>query len=54
MENNMIRIITKLYFAVDTKQVPIRDLVPADKFLREALKYLSLVWGGRFRTALTR
>lgn len=54
MENNMIRIITKLYFAVDTKQVPIRDLVPADKFLREALKNVSLVWGGRFRSALTR
>lgn len=54
MENAMIRIITKLYFAVDTKQVPIRDLMPADKHLREALKQISLVWGGRFRNALTR
>jgi hypothetical protein len=42
LENAMIRIITKLYFAVDTKQVPIRDLLPADKYLREALKQLSL------------
>jgi hypothetical protein len=31
LENSMIRIITKLYFAVDTKQVPIRELLPADK-----------------------
>lgn len=54
MENNMIRVITKLYFAVDQKQVSIHDLLPADKFLREALKYVSLVWGGRYRNALTR
>merc|ERR1712000_151293 len=54
LENAMIKIITKLYFAVDTKQVPIRDLLPADKYLREALKQISLVWGGRFRNALTR
>ncbi len=69
LENAMIRIITKLYFAVDTKQVrnagvcivssdaskvAIRDLLPADKYLREALKQISLVWGGRFRNALTR
>ena len=54
LENAMIRIITKLYFAVDTKQVPIRELMPADKYLREALKHISLVWGGRYRNALTR
>lgn len=54
MENNMIRVITKLYFAVDQKQVSIHDLLPADKYLREALKHLSLVWGGRYRNALTR
>ncbi len=40
MENNMIRIITKLYFAVDTKQVAIKDLLPADRYLREALKQI--------------
>ncbi len=36
----MIRIITKLYFAVDTKQVAIKDLLPADRYLREALKQI--------------
>ena len=54
LENAMIKIITKLYFAVDTKQVRITDLKPADQYLREALKNVSLVWGGRFRNALTR
>ena len=49
IEKGLIRILTKMYFAIDNKQVAYEDFLKADRPLREAFKIVSLIWGGRLR-----
>eukprot|EP01091_Cochliopodium_minus_P000461 TRINITY_DN1042_c0_g1_i1.p1 TRINITY_DN1042_c0_g1~~TRINITY_DN1042_c0_g1_i1.p1 ORF type:complete len:397 (-),score=136.57 TRINITY_DN1042_c0_g1_i1:144-1334(-) len=49
IEKGILRILTKMYFAISNKQVAYEEFLKADKPLREAFKIVSLIWGGRLR-----
>jgi len=49
IEKGLIRILTKMYFAISNKQVEYSEFLKADRPLREAFKIVSLIWGGRLK-----
>jgi len=45
IENNIIKIITKIYFLIEGEKVGLEEFLKADKPLRQGLKTLSNAWG---------